>query len=794
MNRAEQATAFCSALLGGPDGDERLEGLYVTLWTSGDKRTRWRPADQPGAVASLVAELDENDGSQAVYISTTLSAEIRDCAPIHAAEGRPARHGEGNCRYRPSNKHSAGLLGLWVEIDIAGPGHESEHLPADREQAQKIIDAMGLPPTLVVSSGGGLHCWWMLTEPWLVRDADEDDQDAERDRMADLERDWVFTAKHRAEVLGRWQVDSVFDLARLLRPAGTTNRKIPGQPRKVEIVHHDPSATYNPDDFVDVMPDRELLDAYGGPLGVTGDVRIKLDEEHKRVLADVNLNAVWARVNSPEYRAADYTPPWLADVLELMAEAAEMGEEPSKLLATWAGKRPEFKGDQNRFDAALVRLLFDLGVTDTEGVIEALMCRRLRLTDSEKADKVDPRKRIDYIIRTVARFRVESEQAAKAKDKEEDRITRAASARLDVEKPQPEPAEVATGDNGLIEDPEQAAEVFADHVVDLINHAPANEEERREEADRQIREEHTGQPVPPRPAPVHEGDGEKENWFPEDRSELEVELLDELTALLIHKSYREQGVRVWALEARDEGERQKARLMLRFPLDFAWPTTLARPTRYRPGRPVFTDWRRRAMFKGPNGFKDAIEEDLRIVAQDSPPKEWTSLLRQLVPFWRRDSSGSDIASYAHDWLYDYLMLHHGTGEQNEVGATGRPWVRKTGGWQPSTPPVIYIMRDEFLNHCIRQPGAVQGRDVRTVLEHLKLTIRRPRAVIPGMARRPSFLEIEPDEFTIEEWMAIIDVTRRSYEVSQGKRGLRVARAEAAEDEGGMEFGQQRGAR
>jgi hypothetical protein len=784
VSRAEQADQFCSALLGGPEGDDRLEGLFVTLWTSGDKRTRWRPADQPGAVASLVAELDENDGSQAVYMSTTLSAEIRDCAPIHAAEGKPLRHGEGNCRYRPHSEHSAGLLGLWVEIDIAGPGHESEHLPADREQAQKIIDAMVLPPTLVVSSGGGLHCWWMLTEPWLVRDVDEADQDAERQRMADLEKDWVYTAKHHAEVLGRWKVDSVFDLARLLRPAGTTNRKITGEPRKVEIVRHSPDATYNPDDFAGVMPDAELLRAYGGPLGVTDAVRIALDDEHKRVLADVNLNAVWARVNSPEYKEADYTPPWLAEVLELLAEANEMGDAPSKLLATWQGNRPDLMNDENRLDAALVRLLFDLGVTDTEGVIEALMCRRLRLTDSEKADKVNPRRRIDYIIRTVARFRVESEQAAKAKQVADGRIAQVANLRLDVEKPEPEPAEVPTNADGLITDTEAADEAFTDHVTDLINYAPATEEEREQEADRQIREEHTGEQVPPRPEPAEE-EGGQVRWFPEDRPEMEELLMDELTTLLIGKDYRDRGVRVWALEVRDEGERQKARLMLRFPVDFAWPTTLSRPTRYRPGRPAFTDWRRRAVFKGPNGFKDAIEDDLRIVAQDSPPKEWSSLLRQLVPFWRRDSSGSDIATHAHEWLYDYLMLHHGTGEQAEVGATGRPWVAKTHGWRPSRPPVIYVDKKEFLVHCARQPGTLPGRDAHNVLDHLKWTQRRPRWEVPGMARRPTFMEIEPEEFDEYEWGMIIDVTRRSYEISQGKRGLRIARAEV---EGGVEFG------
>lgn len=750
MSRAEQAHAFCSALLGGPEGDDRLHGLYVTLWTSGDKTTRWRRADQPGAVASLVAELDERDGSQAVYLCTTLHDQPATCDGRHP---RNEPH-EGSCVYqRPKAHQSAGLVALWAEFDLAGPGHESSHLPKSIDDVRRILDEMRLPPTLMVHSGGGVHCWWVLTEPWLVRDAA--DPEAERTRMAELERDWVGAARYHGERLGRWKVDSVHDLARLLRPAGTTNRKIEGTPRAVRIIEHDPERTYNPSDFEEVLPDPSVLAAYVNPMAPSG---AKLSEAEQKVLSEVNLAAVWARVNTPAYVQSRYTPEWLAEYLEL---AAESGDE-FNLVKTWNGQRPEFKDDQNRYDAALMRLLANLEV-DTEGLIEALMCRRLRQGD--KTEKVNPRRRLDYIIRTVARFRAEAVRSAAVKAGHDDRIARMAATSLPVPDPRPAPELPEGAADGKDQDADEAA--FTEFTGELIEHEPASDEDYQRVADQQVRAEaNDGQQVPPMAEEVR-----RAAELPE-RSEIEAAQLDVLTDLLIPEVYRSRGVQVWTIEYRDYGDAQRGRLMIRLPLDFDWPVN--RPSRYRPGRLLPTEWWRRDVFDRPAGFIAALQRDCMIVAnQEGPKADWTACIQALVPLWRKDSSGADLASYAHDWLFDYLMLHHGTGEPNEVGAQGRPWVKETRGWNVGDPPVIYIGKNEFLDHCRRQPGAVIGRSNTGVLEYLKLIRRRPRVGAPGMGARQTWYEIEPGQFSPEEWEAIITVTRHSYEVSAGKRGLRV---------------------
>lgn len=761
MSRAGQALAFCSALLGGRDGDDRLSGLYTTVWSSADKLTRWRRADQPGAIASLIAELDEQPRAQAIYIGMGLMDAPRGEVIETDATGEPVTKG------RTRNEDVRGLVGLWADIDIAGEGHADAHYPATVEDARRIVDAVRLKPTLVVHSGGGLQVYWLFTEPWLTADAA--DPEAERVKMARLVQDWTRTIQYQAELVGRFKVDSVFDLARLLRPAGTTNRKIGGNPRRVEILEFNERATYDEHDFEDHLADPSVIAAYSNVAGSTLS-GMALSEAEAAVLKEVNLAAVWARVNSAAYRALDYTPPWLSDIFELEAEVSDE----SKILKVWQGDRPDLKDDQNRFDASLVRLLAAFEAVDTEGLVEALMCRRLRLADGAKAEKVDPRRRLDYIARTVARFRAEAARDDQLRERGEKAVDAYAAVTLSVSAhPAPVLADVETDKRGRVSDQDEAERAFLGFTEGLIDECPPTPAEQSRAADDVVVAERTGT------EPVRSPDEEdQEDPFAayDNRSEREIQELDMLTELLLPKPYRERGFSVFAIEYRDYGDQQKGRLLLKVPVDYDWPTD--RPSRYRPGRPLPTEWWNRTLFDTPKGYQVSVERDCKIITRDdAPKKDWSACIRALIPLWRRDSSGSDIGNSAHEWLYSYLMLHHGTGEPNEVGASGRPWVRVTNGWNPDKPPVIYIDQNQFLAHVAAQPGGVTGRAARTVLEFLRLTRRRPRVQMPGTTRRLTWHEIDSDQFSRAEWFTIIEVVRPSYERSMTGKALRAVNGE-----------------
>lgn len=452
MTRAEHAGEFAAALL-GPHGDS-LAGHFVTVWSvEGDgNRTRWIPADKPESVASAVVEADETAGTRAVYLGIALAASA-------GAHNERMVDDVGKRRGVPV----AGLLGVIADIDIAGPGHDEKRvLPPDEAAARRVIDSMGLPPTLITHTGGGMHAYWLFPEPWIFGQVDIDmfgkpvvDADkvaADRAAAADLLWSWVTTLRINARSIGGWWVDPVGDLTRVLRVPGSTNRKV-SPARPAVVLERDEANRYDSDTLLAHVADAKVLEQY----------RLAGKEITEGLLAGVDVTAVWARATSPAYAARDHLPPWLELVIEL---DADMGD--GKIGATFAGKRPDLRGDPSSLDASLVRLLADAEV-EPEMICEAVMCRRLRT--GEKIEKVDPRTRVDYLNRTVGRFIAES-RIKKAKRE----ATLASAAHTLAEataEPEPEPElDVGPTPLTLVEEKAVSGSVDEEPIEDAPSGAP----------------------------------------------------------------------------------------------------------------------------------------------------------------------------------------------------------------------------------------------------------------------------------------------------------------------------------
>ena len=134
------------------------------------------------------------------------------------------------------------LPGLWIECDHNAGQHNSPHVYPTPEVLQAFIAQLPAPPTLIVDSTGGFHCYWLFRELWLL------DTPEEHARAIVLLKRLQQTLQGWAAAAG-WHIDSTGELARVLRPAGTINHKS-GTPRLVTI-HAEDGPRYDPRDIED---------------------------------------------------------------------------------------------------------------------------------------------------------------------------------------------------------------------------------------------------------------------------------------------------------------------------------------------------------------------------------------------------------------------------------------------------------------------------------------------------------------------------------------------------------------
>ena len=331
----DDTTTFITALLG-----EVPEDKHALLWTLQNKRSTW---------VSLA------DGSQPVAeAAQRLSDDGMDCyvAVSVANDG-------GMYDSRIMSKNSAGLMGLWADIDIADPDvHKKWNLPPDEKSALALLDACGAPPTVIVHSGHGLQVWWLFPEFWSF------DTEDERLTAASLAQRWNTTLRVRAAEK-QWTVDSTFDLARVMRVPGTLNRK--GTPVvPVKLLSAD-GLRWNPDDFEQYMVDDKAL----------------------------TLSGI-----SP-------TRSYVADVVELSEGAEPPFEKFQALMAndevferSWKMQRKDFPDQSpSSYDMSIATQAARAGFTDQEIARTIYAFRRMHRLDVAKA------LRLDYIQRTISKAR-----------------------------------------------------------------------------------------------------------------------------------------------------------------------------------------------------------------------------------------------------------------------------------------------------------------------------------------------------------------------------------------------------
>lgn len=197
---------FLALLFGHPS----LAGLYVPLWFKGKDGKSHHKTWVAESLEAAAIEASLASREYDVYVRTT---------PIGFKPGGDSRGKADDAR---------ALVALYADVDVAGEGHAQTSLPPSQEAAFDLLYECDKPPSVVVGSGGGLHAWWIFKEPLLITDAKT---------LAEakaIETGWEGHVRDRAKRHG-WKLDSVDDLARVLRIPGTKNHKTE-TPRNVEVV------------------------------------------------------------------------------------------------------------------------------------------------------------------------------------------------------------------------------------------------------------------------------------------------------------------------------------------------------------------------------------------------------------------------------------------------------------------------------------------------------------------------------------------------------------------------------
>ncbi len=143
---------------------------------------------------------------------------------------------------RGTEEEVVAVVALVADVDAAPkPGH---NYPPQARILQALQD-MPVRTSIIVVSGrpdGGLHVYWLLLTPFLIQ-TDED-----RKRIKHVSEQWQRLLKSK---LAPYELDSTFDLVRVLRPIGTTNKKYGST---VSAMLFQPDRRYRIEDFEWCLP------------------------------------------------------------------------------------------------------------------------------------------------------------------------------------------------------------------------------------------------------------------------------------------------------------------------------------------------------------------------------------------------------------------------------------------------------------------------------------------------------------------------------------------------------------
>ena len=196
-DRVQMAANFLNTLFGAVPTPEFYAYIWCKKENCASKTYSFVAADPAGLKAAAVA-IEENDRGANVYVSVNLTS-------------RPPKVNErANEKTNPPTLQLATI----ADIDIESTAHKSADKLLPTFDAARAI--LPFETSMLISSGYGLHAYCLYSEPIKITAANRD---------VATERNRKFIAAVKAHAQGYSGIDSVHDLTRILRMAGTFNLK-----------------------------------------------------------------------------------------------------------------------------------------------------------------------------------------------------------------------------------------------------------------------------------------------------------------------------------------------------------------------------------------------------------------------------------------------------------------------------------------------------------------------------------------------------------------------------------------
>lgn len=342
---------FLSSFFGG-----KPDNSFILIWTKatdGEKSSIW--FQDPNEAAAAVRSIQDRD----VYFG--VGASPRDFGPHE----------------RCVMDKIAAIFGLWIDIDIQDNGHKKKNLPGSLSEAEGLLNECPLRPSYIIHSGGGLQAYWLFDRPVIFSGPE-----AAKTRHAiyQLEKSWNAYFKQLA-ARHKWDLDSVHDLARVMRLPETFNCKIPGVKRPVKVVDQH-GEKYNPADLA------EFLRSVNGLPEAAPEIKPEPPERPPET-PQAPLNT--------DYYSLDPLATYDPEMFDALAEI-----EP-KFVQTWQHKRKDFQDQSlSTYDMSLIGITLRAGWPVQE--IVNLVTHHRRKYGDEKVDN-SGRLRRDYYDRSIQNAR-----------------------------------------------------------------------------------------------------------------------------------------------------------------------------------------------------------------------------------------------------------------------------------------------------------------------------------------------------------------------------------------------------